>query len=148
MISNIADIVGVLYGSVKTILTVELNMWRVGSKFVPRLLTPEQKEHYVAVCQDLHDSAVDNPAFTSGIITGDESWVYGYDSETKRQASQWKSPSSPRPKKARISCSSMKTMLVFFDICSIVHREFVPQGQTVTTKVYCEVLRRFRENIQ
>ncbi|GFY22806.1 hypothetical protein TNCV_2180671 [Trichonephila clavipes] len=35
------------------------------------------------------------------IITGDESWVYGYDAETKQQSSQWKTPGSPRPKKAR-----------------------------------------------
>jgi histone-lysine N-methyltransferase SETMAR len=108
-------------------------MRRVAAKFVPRLLTPEHKEHRVAVCQDL----------------GDESWVYGYDPETKWQSSQWKSPSSPRPKKVRMSRSSTKTMLiVFFDICSIVHRKFVPQGQTVNKKFYCEVLRHLRENIR
>jgi hypothetical protein len=39
-------------------------------------------------------------------------------------------------------------LIVFFDICSIVHCEFVPQGQTVNTKFYCEVLLRLRENIQ
>jgi histone-lysine N-methyltransferase SETMAR len=71
----------------------------------------------------------------SRIITGDESWVYGYDPETKWQSSQWKSPSSPRQKKARMSHRSTKTMLiVFFDIRGIVHREFVPQGQTVNKK--------------
>jgi histone-lysine N-methyltransferase SETMAR len=37
---------------------------------------------------------------------------------------------------------------VFFDIRGIVHREFVPQGQTVNKKFYCEVLRRLRENIR
>jgi histone-lysine N-methyltransferase SETMAR len=85
----------------------------------------------------------------SRIITGDESWVYGYDPETKRQSSQWKSPSSPQPKKERMSRSTTKTMLiVFFDIRGIVHREFVPQGQTVNKKFCCEVLRRLRENIR
>jgi hypothetical protein len=45
--------------------------------------------------------------------------------------------------------SSTKTMLiVFFDIRGIVHREFNPQGQTVNTKFYSEVLRRLRENIR
>jgi histone-lysine N-methyltransferase SETMAR len=48
-----------------------------------------------------------------------------------------------------MSRSSTKAMLnVFFDIRGIVHREFVPQGQTVNTKFYCEVLRRLRENIR
>jgi histone-lysine N-methyltransferase SETMAR len=126
----------------------ELNMRRVATKFVPRLLTPEQKEHRVTVCQDLRKRATDNPSFMSRIITSDKSRVYGYDPETKRLSSQWKSPSSPQPKKARMSRSSTKTMLiVFFDIRSIVHHEFVPQGQTVNKKFYCEVLRRLRENI-
>jgi histone-lysine N-methyltransferase SETMAR len=75
----------------------------------------------------------------SRIITGFESWVYKYDPETKQQSPQWKSPSSPQPNKARISHSSTKTMLImFFNIRGIVHREFVPQGQTVNTKFYCE----------
>jgi histone-lysine N-methyltransferase SETMAR len=39
-------------------------------------------------------------------------------------------------------------LIVFFDIRGIVHREFVPQGQTVNKKFYCEVLRRLRENIR
>jgi len=30
--------------------------------------------------------------FLSKVITGDGSWVCGYDSETKEQHSQWKSP--------------------------------------------------------
>jgi histone-lysine N-methyltransferase SETMAR len=48
-----------------------------------------------------------------------------------------------------MSRSSTKTMLfVFFDIRGIVHREFVPQCQTVNKKFYCEVLRRLRENIR
>jgi transposase len=48
-----------------------------------------------------------------------------------------------------MSRSSTKTILVmFFDIRSIVHREFVLQGQTVNTKFYSEVLQCLRENIQ
>jgi hypothetical protein len=53
MINDIADIFDVLYGLVQTILTSEFNMRRVAAKFIPRLLTLEQKEHRIAVCQDL-----------------------------------------------------------------------------------------------
>jgi hypothetical protein len=95
MINDIADIVGVSYGSVQAILMSELNMQHAAAKFVLQLLTPEQKEHCVAVCQDLREHATDNPPFTSRIITSDEYWVCGYDPETKRQSSQWKSPTSP-----------------------------------------------------
>jgi len=100
-IKDIAAIVNVSYGTVQTILTCDLNMHRVAAKFVPRLLTPEQKEHRVAICQELRQRYVDDPSFMSRVITGDESWVYGYDPETKQQSSQWKSPGSTKPKKAR-----------------------------------------------
>jgi len=148
-VKDIAAIVNVSYGTVQTILTCDLNMHRVGAKFVPRLLTPEQKEHCVAICYELRQRAVDDPSFISRVITGDESWVYGYDPETKQQSSQWKSPGSPRPKKTRQSRSATKCMLiVFFDIRGIVHHEFVPEGHTVNAEFYCNVLRRLREDIR
>jgi hypothetical protein len=36
----------------------------------------------------------------------------------------------------------------FFDIKGIVHKEFLPPGQTVNGKFYCEVLKRLRESIR
>ena len=140
-IKDIAAI-SVLYGTVQTILTCDSNMHRVAANFVPRLLTPEQKEHRVAICQELCQRALDDPSFMSRVITGNESWVYGYDSETKQQSSQWKSPGHSRPKKARQSCSVTKSMLIeFFDIQGIVHHEFAPKGQTVNAEFNCSVLR-------
>ena len=44
-------------------------------------------------------SAQRGPWFFSMVITGDESWCYGYDPETKQQSSQWKSPVLLVPKK-------------------------------------------------
>jgi len=146
---DIATIFNVSYGTVQKILTCDMNVHRVAAKFVPRLLTPEQKEHHVAICQELRRRAVDDPTFMSRVITTDEIWVYRYDPETKQQPSQWKSPGSPRPKKVRQSCSATKSMLiVFLDIRGIVHHEFVPEGQTVNAEFYCNVLRRLREDIR
>jgi histone-lysine N-methyltransferase SETMAR len=83
----------------------------------------------------------DEATFLSWIITGDESWVYGYDSETKQQSSQWKSPYSPRPKKARQVKGKVKSMLIiFFDIKRIVHKEFVLAGQTVNFAYYHDIV--------
>jgi hypothetical protein len=51
------------------------------------------------------------------VVTGDESWIYVYDPETKQQSSQLKIPNSPRPKRSRQVKSKVKSMLiVFFDI--------------------------------
>jgi hypothetical protein len=114
IIKDIVTIVNVSCGTVQTILTCDLNMCRVAANFVPSILTPEQKEHHVAICQELRQRAVDDPSFMLRVVTGDESWVYGYDPETEQQSSQWKSPGSSRPKKARQSRSAKKSMLTVF----------------------------------
>ena len=92
---------------------MDLDKKRVAAKFVPRLLSCEQKEFRAAVAQDLYETANNDPDFRKKVITGDESWVYGYDPETKAKSSQWKSLESPRPKKARRSPSNV-VMLTFF----------------------------------
>ncbi|KAJ4445629.1 hypothetical protein ANN_12311 [Periplaneta americana] len=124
-------------------------MNRVAAKFVPKLLSPEQKDLRHDVAQDLVDTANTDPGFLNTVITRDESWVYGYDPETKRQSSQWKHPESPRPKKARQVRSKIKVMLtVFFDVRGIVHHKYAPEGQTVTKEYYHDVLRRLRDAVR
>jgi hypothetical protein len=39
-------------------------------------------------------------------------------------------------------------IITFFDIKGIVHKEFVPSGQTVNSGFYCQVLQRLRENLR
>ncbi|KAJ4434289.1 hypothetical protein ANN_22841 [Periplaneta americana] len=98
---------------------------------------------------DLLDTANTDPGFLNTVITGDESWVFGYDPGTKRQSSQWKHPESPRPKKARQVRSKIKVMLtVFFDVRGIVHHEYAPEGQMVTKEYYHDVLRRLRDAVR
>ena len=89
--------------SCQRILTVDLNMRRVAAKFVPRLLTQDQKNTRMALCQELKIQIESDRNFLSKVITGDENWCYGYDLETKQASSQWKTPTSPRPKKSKTS---------------------------------------------
>jgi len=89
---------------------------------------------------ELHNRATSDSSFLENVITGDETWVYGYDPETKVQSSQWKSSSFPRVKKARQSRSNIKVMtFVFFDLDGIVRAEFVPRNSTVNSE-YCKGL--------
>ena len=90
---------GINTGSVPSILTEDLNLRRVSAKFVPKLLTEEQKELRKEISEDMLDLANHDPEFIKTIISGDETWVYRYDPKTKFQSSQWKHPESPRPKK-------------------------------------------------
>jgi len=113
----------------------------MSAKFVPRLLMVEQKDDRVSFCTDLCERAQNNPNFMSSVFTNDESWVYRYDPETKQMFSQWKTASSPRPKKARQLKSNVKTVLMaFFYIDGLVHHEYFPRGQTVNKEFYKTVL--------
>jgi hypothetical protein len=85
------------------------------AKIVLKVLTDEQKQERVDCCNDWFESAQD-PHFRERVINGDEAWIYEYDPETKWQTEAWKHPRSPRTKKARKSCSKIKTMLIVFSI--------------------------------
>jgi len=63
-------------------------MKRVTAKFVPPLLLEDQRANRLDVCREMKDQLKTDPDFLSKIITGDESWCYGYGPETMQQSSQ------------------------------------------------------------
>ena len=78
----------------------------------------------------------------------DESWIYCYDLETKKQSSQWKHAGSPRSKNARQSKSTCKLLMIpFFDSTGMIYMHWVPTEQTVNKEYYIEVLREFKKRL-
>jgi len=100
-IREVSEEVGICKSSYHTIMTDKLKMLRVAAKFVPRLLTEEQKQNRVTGSQELLDRLNTDENFLKNVITGDETWVYGYDVETNVQSSQWVGKSSPQQKSPR-----------------------------------------------
>ena len=90
-VGELINDLGIPKTTVWEILNKILGMTRVCAKFIPKLLTTEKKDREENVLKK--------------VITGDESWVYDYDPETKQQSSQWKRSDESRPKKARQSRS-------------------------------------------
>jgi len=125
----IAEETGLNKNAIHRILTEHLHMQKICAKSVPKNLSVEQKANRLEICQDLLGRLKIEPNFLHKVITGDESWVFDYDPKTKRQSEEWHTKSSPRLKKARMSRSRVKTMIiVFFDSRGIVHKEFVLPG--------------------
>ena len=127
-------------GTLHTIICEELKMRKICAKFVPRVLREDQKERH-------HDSREmvklinSDPAVLDAVVTCDESWIYCYDPETKRQ-SPVEACCSPRPKKARQSKSTHKLLMMpFLDSTSRIYMHWVPTGQIVNKEYYVEVLR-------
>jgi len=132
--------------TVHGIITNILGMKRVAARLVPKDLNLFQKHYRKQVAEDMISRG---PDFLNRIITGDETWVYEFDTLTSQQSTEWRMENEPNPKKARRSRSKLKVLLtVFFGCRGVVHSEFLPEGQTVNKDYYLSVLRRLRENIR
>jgi hypothetical protein len=70
-------------------------MKQIAAKFMPRLLTDDQKQHWLEVSVELKEQVNNDP-------------------ETKQLSSQRKCPSSPWPKKTQQIKSSVTSMLICF----------------------------------
>jgi len=63
-IREISEDLNIFYGSVQNILSTDLNMRQVSAKFVPRVLTVEQKQQRLSISLELRDhAALQIPAF-------------------------------------------------------------------------------------
>ena len=90
-ISVIAHELGISAGTVFSNIHSGLMMSKVSSRWVPRMLTPEQKACRQQFSEENLDVPRANPEnFFSRIITGDEAWVHHHDPEIKQESVQWK----------------------------------------------------------
>ncbi len=132
------------------ILRKDLHLRHVSAKFVPRILTGEQKAFRVQLCQINLDQFKDKGiAFLQRIITGDKSSIHTFDPETKLKDTQWIPRVARRPRKALRSRTRQSTMVTVFFYCNgIVHCEWKGPGQSITAEEYCLLLSRLRESIR
>ena len=100
--------------SVGTVHTIIRKMRKICAKFVPRVLREDQKERRCHDSREMVELINLDLAVLHALVTCEESWIYCYDLETKRQSSQWKHAGSPRPKKARQSKSTHKLLIIPF----------------------------------
>ena len=101
-------------GTVHIIIREELKMRKICAKFVPRVLREDQKERRCPDRKETVELINSDLAVLDALVTWDESWIYCYDPETKRQSSQGKLTGSPRPKKARQRKSTHKLLMIPF----------------------------------
>ena len=119
-------------------------MRKICTKFVPRVLREEQKERRCHESREMVELINSDPALDA-LVTYDESWIYCFEPETKRQSSQWKHAGSPRPKKARQSKSTHKLLMIPFFWQHWHDLHALGSHWTVNKEYYVEVLREFRK---
>ena len=143
-IREVANDVGIQFVSCQAIFMHVLRIKRAArfTKIVLKLINLKQKPRMLPTFKADSD-------LLKKIITGDKSWLYGYDIETKAQSFKQKRPEEPRAKKARQARSNAMVLLtVFFNCNDLVHHEFLPQGRSINKEYYLEVKRQLREAIR
>jgi hypothetical protein len=68
-------------------------------------------------------------ALLNRIVTGDETWIFHYTSESKAESLTWKHPHSPVKKKFRTVQPAGKVMAtVFWDVHRVLLVDFSPSS--------------------
>lgn len=149
---EIQDMLKISSGSVNIILHQHLNVRKRYARWVPHSLNPEQKQARVDWCNSMLTN------FEQGrsrrvwdIVTGDETWLYQYDPESKQQSAVWVFPDEDPPVKFLRSKSVGKQMIAcFFSKSGHVATVPLQDRKTVTadwyvTKCLPKVLEAWRE---
>jgi len=76
-----------------------------------------------------------------------ETWLYHYDPDTKKQTMEWRYGGSPRPqKKFRAQKSAGKVLAsIFWDQDDILLIDYLPKGQTINAEYYSSLLVQLKD---
>ena len=137
-LEEIADCVGVHSSTISKILRHKLGYRKVSSRWVPHILTSENKGERVRFCKRmLNIYKKGDSKRLDEIVTGDETWVYMYEPPRKSQNKAWIKKSQSPPQIAQRQWSQKKVLYtVFFNTKGIVLQKPCKRGQTVTGKFY------------
>ncbi|UYV62557.1 hypothetical protein LAZ67_2001084 [Cordylochernes scorpioides] len=92
---DIEEETGISKSLVGSIIKEDLQLKKTPSKFVPKMLTIQQKENHVEVAKKMLEMVEENPNWKEKVITGDETWVYGNNAETSMYKSTMSKSGSP-----------------------------------------------------
>ena len=139
-VRDIRDILRIGMTAIDVILHQHLGVRKRCAKWVPHCLTEEQKGVRVEWCQTMleHYNSGRSKA-TYNIISGDETWVYQFEPETKALSAVWIFPGDSPPEKFRRSRSTGKQMVASF-VSQTGHIATIPlvERRTVTADWYTQ----------
>ena len=130
-VKDIASCTGISEGSLQTILKKRLDLRKVCARWVPHLLTEEQKTHRLKCARELLKTYKGcNSRAISDLLTDDETWVHMFEQQRRADNKQWKRKDQKRPCIAKRAVSSKNA--VFFNSSGPVVQVPCPSGHTVT----------------
>ena len=137
---EIEEFSGIHSSSVLKILRERLGLRKICVRWVPHSLTTKQKQSWFRLASQViekYDKC--DPRHLEEIVTGDETWIYHFQPNSKAKNKVWVSSEGDRPVIAHC-CKTSNRMLyvIFFDSKGPVLQIPVPNGSSVTGKFYRE----------
>lgn len=121
------------------ILHQALSLRKVTSRWVPHLLTDENRQKRVEICVENLTYFRDGPGRLSDILTTDEVWIYHRQLGSKASNSCWIGPGeSPNTVVKRGAYERKSMFSLFFRTSGIVHVHAVNRGRTIDHQYYIE----------
>ena len=114
-VCDIARKVGISLSMVHLILKKHLKVRKISDRWVPHLLTDEQKRQWVKVAKKLHQMSpkYDKKPFVN-FVTGDETWVHYFEPVRKVSNKIWATKHSKHPIFAKLSLTAKKVLYASF----------------------------------
>ncbi|XP_015599901.1 histone-lysine N-methyltransferase SETMAR-like [Cephus cinctus] len=127
--------------SINKILHEHLAVKKICSRWIPHNLTNAQKKARVDWCKGMLKKYGQGASkVVYNIYTGDESWIYAYEPETKQQSTVWVFQDEPNPTKIVRGRSTSKQMVAcFFGITGHVATIALEQRKSVNSEWYTTI---------
>ena len=149
-LSEIADTSKISEGSVFTILHEYVGIRQLFSKWVPRLLSPDQKQQRAEDSERcLEPFKRGKKNFLRRYVTMDKTWIHHYTPEIIRSSAEWTAAGERRPKRPKTQQWAGKVMAsVFWDPQIILFIDYLEKGKTIDVDYYMALLDRLSAKIK
>ena len=87
----------------------------------------------------------DRNNFLLQLVTMEETGLYHYDLETKKQSMEWRHNVSPRPKNSVQKSAGKVLASIFWDQDGILLIDYLSKGQTINAENYSSLLVELKE---
>lgn len=133
---------GISSASLQSIVHEKLGLRKLTSRWIPHSLTEDQKHERVNWCQMMLRIYKNGESKrVSDLLTGDETWLYYYEPETKEQSKTWTFPNGQAPIKVKKGRSVGKRMFaLFFRKAGFVAKVMVKPKEIINSKWYKKTL--------
>ena len=144
-VRDIARKIGISLSTVHLILKMHLKVRKISARWVPHLLTDEQKRQRVkvAIKKLLRMFPKYDKKQFPNIVTGDKTWVHYFEPVRMVSNKIWATKHSKRPIIAKRSLSTKKVLYaIFFSDEGVAIKVPVKKGKSITGKYYKDVVLR------